>query len=101
MVEFVINALLITLCGGLLTFVVRFLFWSNWRSTLVGRYIMAFLLTITGMFIYIFIARLIPNYPGRDAVNIIILLILNYGAWKLAWLIIHIQRKGDDNESVT
>jgi hypothetical protein len=86
--------LLGTFCLGLLTFVISYVR-SNWRANAVGRYVMYFMITLTGVFFYLLFGELLGDYPGRIIVNIIFLLTINYGAWKLVWLLYRIRKDGE------
>ncbi len=93
--------LLGTFCLGLLTFVVTY-FQSNWRTNLVGKYIMYFMIAMFVVFVYIMLGPIVRSYPGRQIVDIVILLAINYGAWKIVWLLYKIRKNGkvDDDEVI-
>jgi len=55
---------------------------------------MYFMVTMFGLFIYILLGPILGNYYGRTIVNYIFLLLINYGAWKLVWLLYKIQKNG-------
>lgn len=84
--------LLGTLVLGLVTFVIRYMVGSDWRESLVGRYMMYFMMTITATFAYILISPIIRNAWGKQYVDLIVLGLLNYGAWRLTWLLGKIQK---------
>lgn len=84
-------ALFGTFCIGLMTFIFRF-YLSDWRINIVGKYMMYFLVTISVLFIYIFLAPLFGDHPSREIFNVLLLLSLNFGAWKITWLIFNIER---------
>jgi hypothetical protein len=94
----IIYTLLASFCVGLLAFVVIY-FRSNWRENIVGRYVMYFWLTLLVVFFYILFGRLLGNYYGRSVVNTLILIAMNYGAWKLTWLLYKVQNGKDKDES--
>lgn len=93
--------LLGTFCLGLLTFVITY-FKSNWKANAVGRYIMYFMVTLTALFIYLMLGELLGDYPGRVLVNIAFLLSINFGAWKIVWLLYRIRKNGGikDDEDI-
>lgn len=94
--------LLGTFCLGLLTFVTTY-FRSNWRTNLVGRYIMYFMVTMLGVFVYIMLGPVVGMYPGRTIVDLLFLFAINYVAWRIVWLIYKIRKDGrvdDDNEII-
>jgi hypothetical protein len=90
--------LLGTLVLGLFAFVWIYGTGSDWRESRVGRYLFYFMLTITGTFAYILISPLTRDIPGRIYVDLLILVLLNYGAWKLTWLLRKIQKGDYDDE---
>lgn len=90
--------LLITLVVGLFTFVIVYMIGSDWRRNLVGRYVMYFMATIAGTFAYILFSPLLRDVYGKKVIDLAILLLLNFGAWKLTWLLRKIQ-KGKYDES--
>lgn len=96
--EVIAYFLLGTLVLGLFTFVITYAIGSNWRKYVVGRYMLYFILTIAGTFFYILILPLVRFIPGRIYIDLIVLLLLNYGAWKLTWLLRRIQKGKFDNE---
>lgn len=94
--------LLATSVVGLVTFVITYMVGSNWRGSLVGRYIMYFMMTMAGTFGYILFSPILQSFDvlGKRVVDIIVLIILNYGAWKLTWLLRKIQKgKYDERKS--
>ncbi len=93
--------LLGTFCLGLLTFVVTY-FKSNWKVNVVGRYIMYFMITLTALFIYLMLGEVLGDYSGRALVNVAFLLAINYGAWKIVWLLYKIRKNGEvkDDENI-
>jgi len=84
--------LLGTLILGLVTFCVTYAFGSNWRSYTVGRYIMYFMATIAGSFAYIMVSPVVQDFFWKPYVDLAVLIALNYGAWKLTWLLRRIQK---------
>ena len=92
--------LLGTFCLGLLTFVVTYIR-SNWRANVVGRYVMYFMITLTALFVYLLFGELLGDYQGRIVVNFIFLLAINYGAWKLVWLLYRIRKNGEVEDDYT
>lgn len=102
MIKIVEYVLLGTFCLGLLTFVIAYLT-SNWRTNIVGRYVMYFMTTMVVVFVYIMLGPIVGQYPGRPIVDIIILLAINYAAWKIVWLLYKIRKDGevkDDDEVI-
>ena len=89
--------LLCTFCLGLLTFVVTY-FRSNWKANAVGRYMMYFMITLTGLFFYLLFGELLGEYEGRTYINFLFLITINYGAWKLVWLLYKIRKNGGIDE---
>ena len=89
--------LLCTFCLGLLTFVVTY-FRSNWKANAVGRYVMYFMITLTGLFFYLLFGELLDEYEGRTYINFLFLITINYGAWKLVWLLYKIRKNGGIDE---
>lgn len=85
--------LLGTFCLGLLTFILMF-FKSNWRTNLVGRYIMYFMVTMLFVFVYIMFGSFLGKYPGKTFVDMIFLISTNFAAWKIVWLLYKIRRDG-------
>jgi len=53
------------------------------------------MVTMFGLFIYILLGPILGDYYGRIIVNYIFLLLINYGAWKLVWLLYKIQKNGE------
>lgn len=100
MADIVTNLLLFTACFGLLLFIYRYYRHSYWRMYLVGRYVMYFMLTITGIFTYILIVQLIDPYYGEKFVNLIILIMFNYGVWRMVYLLIKVQNQKDEKETI-
>ena len=96
MVEVVEYGLLATFCLGLLTFILMYLR-SNWRENIIGRYLMYFMANIAFLFVYLLFGALIPKFPGRVLLDMAILLSLNYGAWKITWLLFKIQKLGSED----
>lgn len=86
--------LLSTFCLGLLTFVVTYLR-SGWKSNIIGRYIMYFWIVLTALFIYLLFGEVLGDYPGRIIVNLLFLVAVNFGAWKLSWLLYKIRKNGE------
>lgn len=93
-----VYVLLGTLVLGLVAFVITYMIGSDWRKSRVGRYMMYFMITITGTFAYILAGPLIREVPGRRVVDLAILVLLNIVAWRLTWLLRNIQ-KGKFDES--
>ena len=84
--------LLGTLVLGLVTFVIRYMVGSEWRQSLVGRYMMYFMMTIAATFAYILVSPVIRDVWGKQYLDLVILALLNYGAWRLTWLLGKIQK---------
>lgn len=83
-------ALLGTFSLGLIIFAVKFLK-SDWRVNVVGRYFMYFWMTLVTLFVYLLFGGLLGDYPGRAIVEILLLISLNYGAWKMISILSKIQ----------
>jgi hypothetical protein len=75
-------ALLGTFSIALIIFAIRF-FRSDWRVNIVGRYFMYFWITLVILFVYMMIGGFLGDYPGRVIVEVLLLISLNYGAWKM------------------
>jgi len=92
------RVLLFTFVIGLLTFVGSYFLRSNWRGTMVGRYFLYFMTTMALLFLYILLAPTLVHFHGRFYLNIVICLILNYGAWKMTLLLLKIQKGEEVNK---
>ena len=93
--------LLGTLVVGLVSFVVMYVARSNWRATRVGKYILYFMATVSVTFAYLLISPLVGRYHGRQYVDFLVLLALNFTAWRLTLLLRRVQQsERDDEESV-
>lgn len=93
--------LLGTLVIGLVSFVVMYLTRSNWRATLVGRYILYFFATIAFTFGYLMISPIVGRYPGREIVDFFVLVTLNFTAWRLTLLLGKVQKNEREFEENT
>lgn len=99
MVErYIMYFLIFTWAAGLTTFVVSYFLRSNWRDNIVGRYMLYFFATLTGLVIYMFVYPLLRNIPGILYINILVLLLMNYGAWRMTFLLLKIQWKEREHE---
>lgn len=92
MVDIIISVMLFTFLIGFFTFMVFFIFFTSWRRSRVGRYMAYFLGIIMFVFGYIAIARFLPDHSYKDYLNIMILIAMNLGIWKMVFLIIEVQR---------
>lgn len=86
---------------GLLTFAFLYFYYSNWRKTTVGPYILLTWLTMAFTFVYILVAPMMLSREVRAYVNVLVAMMLNYGAWRMAFLLIQIQRGKDKEDENT
>ena len=93
--------LLFTFVAGLLTFVFSYLLRSNWRKTVAGRYVAYFMSTMALLFVYLSLGPVMVQFHARYYVNVVIGLMLNYGAWRMTYILFKIQKgeEKDRNES--
>lgn len=84
--------LLGTLVIGLISFVLMYATRSNWRATKVGKYLLYFMATVTLTFAYLLISPLVGRYPGRDIIDFLVLIVLNFTAWRLTLLLRKVQQ---------
>lgn len=89
--------LLFTFVSGLLTFVALYFFRSNWRTTIPGKYFLYFMSTLTVIFLYLLVTPLLVHYHGRFYINILLALILNFGAWRMTFILFKIQQEDRRN----
>lgn len=90
--------LLGTLVIGLASFVVMYITRSNWRATKVGKYILYFMTTVAVTFAYLLISPLVGRYYGREVVDFLVLLVLNFTAWRLTLLLRRVQQGERDSK---
>lgn len=99
-IEIAAYLLLGTLVLGLVAFVITYMVWSDWRKYVVGRYMMYFMATIAGTFAYILVSPMIRDVWGRRYLDLAILVLLNFVAWRLTWLLRKIQKGRYDERKI-
>lgn len=93
--------LLFTFVTGLLTFVLLYYFRSDWQRTQPGKYIFYFMSSLAVIFLYLAVGPFMIHIHARYYINVILVLLLNFGAWRMTYLLFKIQqgeRSSKDHE---
>lgn len=85
--------LLYTFVTGLFAFVLLYFFRSNWRETTPGKYIFYFMSSLAIIFLYLAVSPMIAHLHVRYYINIVLVMLLNFGAWRMTYLLFKIQQE--------